>query len=113
MRWFRIRFGGTWQWSYTPQDNAPASVTITANDQNGATTATVFSLTVKNVSPAVTITGPAAGSVFPAGTPVTFTGTFTDPGALDTHTAQWTFDAITAPGTVVENTGNGSVSATY
>jgi hypothetical protein len=60
-------------------------------------------IAVTNPSPVVTITGPATGSIYPVGTPVSFAGSFTDnPGA---HTAEWTFDGIAAPGVVSESTG--------
>jgi hypothetical protein len=67
-----------------------------------------------NTAPVVTITGPASGSVFAVGTPVNFTGTFTD-DAGDTHTAEWMFDALTQTATVVEPSGStpGSANATY
>jgi FlgD Ig-like domain/PKD domain len=51
--------------------------------------------------PVVTITGPASGSSFPVDSLVRFTGMFTDQDG-DTHTAQWSFSGITAPGVVTE-----------
>jgi hypothetical protein len=67
-------------------------------------------VTVTNPSPVVAITGPATGSVYAVGAPVTFTGAFTDnPGG--THTATWSFDAITQARTINETTG--AVTATY
>ena len=71
---------------------------------------------VNNLAPAVTITGPASGSIYPVGTPVTFTGTFTDPGTNDTHNfpcttvgacTYWQFDTIKQAATVVETNGAG------
>jgi uncharacterized delta-60 repeat protein len=69
---------------------------------------------VVNHPPVVTITGPASGSIFAVGTPVNFTGTFTD-DAGDTHTAEWMFDTITQAATVVEPSGStpGSANTTY
>ncbi|MCI0460501.1 MAG: PKD domain-containing protein, partial [Gemmataceae bacterium] len=66
-----------------------------------------------NVAPTVSLTGPPTGSVYAVGTPVTFTGTFTDAGTPDTHTAQWMFDASSVAGTVTQGSGSGSVSNTY
>jgi len=60
----------------------------------------------------VTITGPASGALFATGTPVNFTGSFTD-NAGDTHTAQWSFGATTAPGSVTEATGAVTKSYTF
>ena len=82
-------------------------------DKDGGFTEYTATVMVNNVAPTVTVTGPTSGSIYPVGTPVTFAGTFTDPGILDTHTARWTFDALTAAGVVTESGGNGSVSGTY
>jgi hypothetical protein len=68
---------------------------------------------VTNVAPAAAITGPASGVVVAAGTPVAFTGTFTDAGTRDTHTAQWSFDSATVAGTVSEASGSGSAAAAH
>jgi PKD repeat protein len=43
------------------------------------------------------------------GTTVNFTGTFTD-NAGDTHTGNWTFDAINKPATIVEASGTANTS---
>jgi hypothetical protein len=62
-------------------------------------------LTIVNVNPVVTLTGPASGSVYAAGTPITFTGNFTDVG-VKTHTATFAFDSTTSSsGIVTEATG--------
>ena len=66
-----------------------------------------------NAPPVAAIEGPASGAVFPVGTPVTFTGSFTDADAGDTHTATWDFDGVTVHGTVVESGGVGTVTADY
>jgi Bacterial surface protein, Ig-like domain/HYR domain/FlgD Ig-like domain/PKD domain len=76
-------------------------VTCTATDAAGNQAVSTFSVTIQNPAPAVAITGPASGAIFPIGTPVAFSGSFTD-NAGDVHTAQWTFDAVTASGTVNE-----------
>jgi uncharacterized delta-60 repeat protein len=67
-----------------------------------------------NNAPSVTITGPASGSIYAVGTPVNFTGTFTD-DAGDTHTAEWHFDSLTQPAMVVEPSGStpGTANTTY
>ena len=46
-------------------------------------------VTVVNVSPTVSLS--AAARSVPVGAAINFTGSFTDPGALDTHTLQWNF----------------------
>lgn len=70
--------------------------------------------TAVNNPPVVTITGPASGSIYAVGTAVNFTGTFTD-DAGDTHTAEWHFDSITKPATIVEPSGStpGTANTTY
>jgi len=83
-------------------------------DRNNGFSEYTTSVGVINVNPAVIITGPTSSAgVFPIGYAVPFTGTFSDPGTVDTHTAQWKFDAITVAGTVTEANGSGSVSNTY
>jgi uncharacterized repeat protein (TIGR01451 family) len=85
-------------------------ITWTATDSGGRSASCQQSVTVTNPSPTVTITGPQSGAVHAVGTPVNFTGSFTDnPGGA--HTANWMFDAINQAGTVNETTG--AVSATY
>jgi hypothetical protein len=75
---------GTWSWSFGTNDGPAESqtVTMTANDGNGGTATTTFSITVNNVAPEVTLTGPASAS---EGSTVSYSYTFTDPGA-DTWT---------------------------
>jgi hypothetical protein len=62
-------------------------------------------VTVLNVAPTAAIDGftsPVDGYILP-GQSVSFSGSFTDPGCLDTHTAQWDFgDESTEPGTLTE-----------
>jgi hypothetical protein len=68
--------------------------TLTANaagTNNYKAATKSVSITVTNVAPVVTITGPTSGAVFAKDAQVTFTGTFTDPGATDTHTYEWVF----------------------
>jgi hypothetical protein len=94
--------GGVYTITWTATDNSPGGATRTA--------VTVLTVISTNQSPVVTISSPASGAVFAVGTPVAFTGSFTD-DAGDTHTATWSFDAINTPGTV--NEGTGAVTASY
>ena len=82
-------------------------------DKDGGSTEYTAHVTIANLPPSVQITAPAALSSYPAGTTVSFTGSFTDPGILDTHTASWTFDSASAPGTVAESHGSGVVSGSF
>jgi PKD repeat protein len=65
-----------------------------------------------NDPPVVSITGPASGTVVAVGTPVAFTGSFTDE-AGDTHTAEWSFDGVSASGSVDETSGTVTASHTF
>jgi hypothetical protein len=92
------------------------TVVLQVCDTSGAC-ATSVSVTITNAEPVTSITGPASDAVFAAGTPVTFSGAFMDPGTADTHAAVWTFTSaslpspITVSGTV--DGANGTVSANY
>lgn len=88
--------------------------TITAgNNPTGIAITPAPSAPVNN-PPVVTITGPASGSIFSVGTPVNFTGMFTD-DAGDTHTGVWMFDTLTQAATIVEPSGStpGSANAVF
>jgi hypothetical protein len=85
------------------------TVKSVATDAAGNKDSCTFTVTVTNPAPVVTITSPASGTIYSAGTPVTFTGSFAD--NKGTHTATWLFDVTAKAGTVNEATG--SVTATY
>jgi len=68
---------------------------------------------VTNVAPTVVVSSPPSGSLYSVGQPVTFAGAFTDAGVADTHTAEWTFDTLALPGSVLEAGGTGTVMGTY
>jgi hypothetical protein len=89
------------------------TVGLQVTDSGGLTTTASLTVNViANAPPTVTITGPASGSIYPVGTAVSFTGSFTDaPGG--THTATWTFDNISQAGTVNETTGDVTASYTF
>ncbi len=70
--------------TFTCTDDGTYRVTLTASDGTNTRSASA-DVVVNNLAPAVTITGPASGSIYAVGTPVTFTGTFIDPGTNDTH----------------------------
>ncbi len=69
--------------SFTPDDNASYVVTLVTTDSQNATGTDSKTITVTNVTPAnVSISAPAINENDMA----TLTGSFTDPGTLDTHT---------------------------
>ncbi|MBI3423923.1 MAG: HYR domain-containing protein, partial [Acidobacteria bacterium] len=97
--------------------NAPyplgtTTITWRATDAAGNQAACQQTVMVTNPPPVATITGPATGSVYAAGTLVNFTGSFTD-NAGGTHTATWAFDNLTSAGTVNETTGAITGSFTF
>lgn len=95
-----------------PYPSGIVTITWTAKDAAGNTSSCVSTVTVTNIPPVATITGPASGAVFAVGTPVTFTGSYTDnPGG--THTAQWMFDAVSKAGTVDETAKTVTASHTF
>jgi hypothetical protein len=87
-----------------------STVSCTATDAAGNRTETSFTVTVTNPAPLPTITGPATGTLVPAGSPVSLTGSLID-NAGDAHHAQWVLDSFAVPGTVNETLG--SVSGAY
>ncbi|HEX6130342.1 MAG TPA: PKD domain-containing protein, partial [Actinomycetota bacterium] len=94
----------------TALDDPAHAVRARIADKDGGETILTGSVAVANVAPAVTITGPPSGSLYRVGEPVTFNGSFTDPGTADTHTATWKLDGAPAAGTVTEAGGSGTVS---
>lgn len=72
---------------------ATAHPVFRACDNHDACATATATVTVRNVAPTARITAPADGATITAGTPVIFTGSFTDPGTLDTQTARWSFGA--------------------
>jgi PKD repeat protein len=97
---------------HTWYDNGVFTVKAKVSDKDGGFTAYTTAVTVNNVAPTVTITGPKTW-VVPIGS-VTFAGSFTDPGTADTHTATWYFDNVPSDGVVLETPGlgTGTVSLT-
>jgi hypothetical protein len=90
---------------------ATQTVGVRVEDDHQHAVFSTTTITVNNVAPIVTITGPAAESRYAIGAPVSLSGAFTDPGILDTHTAQWQITSAIA-GTVTETAGCGTVANT-
>lgn len=93
-----------------------AKLTVIVNDPGGARTRDFAEIVVTNVAPAVELTGPDA---IDEGSIVAFTGAFSDPEWLDTHTARWDWGDPSKPedGTVAEThappAGRGTVSGSH
>lgn len=109
------RNNGSWTWQYSSPDGPfAANVVIIADDRRGGIASTSFTLEVNNIAPTVTIFSPSSGLVRPVNSGVSFAGSFTDPGILDTQTAVWTFTTAGVPDRIVPATLNGhSISDTF
>ena len=103
---------GTWSWSYTPADGPSDSqtVTITVTDVGGQAATATFALSVLNVAPTVTITSPAAGTLYSLGSTVPLEVSFSDPGTADTHTCSvaWDGSGTSSAPVVTEASGSGT-----
>jgi uncharacterized delta-60 repeat protein len=86
--------------SFTPADNGKYTATAVVTDKDGGVGSDSLVMTVDNVPPTANA-GP--DQTCDEGSSVTFHGSFTDPGILDTHTFAWV--VTDAAGNVVA-TGN-------
>ena len=79
--------------SVTPDDEGTFLVTLQATDDGGMTGAASLTMAGANVAPTARISSvtPSAPLVLTAQESVAFSGSFSDPGALDSHTATWNF----------------------
>ena len=74
--------------THTYADDGVYTATLMVTDNNGATNTDTAVITISNVAPTAASGGPYNGVVNQA---VSFTGSVTDPGTLDTHTYSWDF----------------------
>src|SRR5205085_7661808 len=83
---------------HTYADNGVYTVTVKVTDHDGGYGSATFKVTVANVAPTITsftgtTTGLSGPLVFTA--PVTFNGTFKDPGVIDNPwAADWSWDGV-------------------
>jgi hypothetical protein len=99
--------------SLTCKDNGSFTAKLTATDGLN-TVSSNAAVTVSNVTPtlsAIAITNALA----PINTSINASAIFTDPGSMDTHTASWNWDdgSPSSAGTIVENNGSGTASASH
>jgi hypothetical protein len=85
-----VATGSGLNFSFTPDDNDTFTVTFTVTDDDGGVGSTDVPLTSLNVPPTADAGPDQTGG---ANQPVTFTGTYTDPGTADTHTFLWQVEA--------------------
>jgi hypothetical protein len=97
--------GRTLELAHTWIDDGAYAVTVEVSDGKGGTATQALPVRVTNVAPTVVITGPAAGTPVLVGRPVALTGTVTDPGVGDVHTAGWTVDTTEVAAQVDQATG--------
>jgi PKD repeat protein len=99
--------------SHTYADNGTYTVTLNVTDDDGASSTTTTTATIANVAPTLSaLVGPLDPTR--VGTAVSVSGTFTDPGVLDTHTATFDWgDGTSGGGRVSEAGGSGSVSGSH
>jgi hypothetical protein len=92
--------------SFTPNDEGTYVATLQATDDGGQTGQSSMTITGANVAPSAKITSvttPQSSLVLTTHQSVDFAGTFTDPGALDKHTASWSFgDGATTPASAAD-----------
>ena len=97
----------------TAVNDPGVDVKARVTDKDGGSTEYAARVTIANLPPTVQINSPAALSAYSVGTTVSFAGSFSDPGVLDTHTARWSFDAASTAGVVAESHGAGLVSGSF
>ncbi|CAH2213518.1 PKD domain-containing protein [Tepidibacter aestuarii] len=99
--------------TYTFEDNCLCTVRLEVRDNNGATDTSDTTVTVNNVPSIVGEISLSNDRVL-VNTEIVASANFTDPGILDTHTAEWDWgDSTTSPGEVIEVSGSGSVSGSH
>ena len=75
--------------SHTWVDNGTYTLTLTASDEDGGSTAVTTSVIIANVNPV--IDSMTSNAPQDEGSPVTFASTISDVGSADTHTYAWVF----------------------
>jgi LPXTG-motif cell wall-anchored protein len=90
-------------------DDGVATVRLRVTDDGGATATTTFAVTFTNVPPSVTL----AADLVTDGLRITRSGSFSDPGTADTHTATVDWGAGAGPGPLALDGTSFSLDHTY
>jgi hypothetical protein len=102
-------------WQFTPDDEGTFVVTMRATDDGGMSDTASVTVTGTNVWPTADITGVSTTVplvVTPQET-INFSGAFSDPGALDTHTSRWNFGDSNTSSASFGASGSGNLSASH
>jgi len=110
-----IGTGSAAGFSFTPDDEGTFVVTLQATDDGGMTGTASLTFTGANVAPSAKISGFTASAplVLTANESLTFSGSFSDPGTLDSHTATWNFGDGSTSTTNFGPGGSAGLSATH
>jgi alpha-tubulin suppressor-like RCC1 family protein len=94
-------------------DNGSYPVSGKIMDKDDGASLYTTTITVTNVAPTLGAIS-VDQTLVQVNTAINASASFTDPGALDTHTAVWDWgDGITTTGTISETGGNGTASASH
>jgi hypothetical protein len=102
-------------WQFTPDDEGTFAVTLRATDDGSMSDTATVTVTGTNVRPTATITGVSATVplvITPQET-INFAGSYSDPGALDTHISRWNFGDATSSSANHAASGSGALSASH
>jgi hypothetical protein len=106
--------GGGAHWHFTPNDEGTYVATVTATDDGSMSDSASATINATNVAPTATIitAGTTTSLVVTPEMTLGFSGSFTDPGTLDTHTYQWSFGDGTSSSALVTTHAYGA-AGTY
>ncbi len=102
-------------WQFTPDDEGTFVVNMKATDDGGMSDTSSTTVTGTNVWPTAVITG-YTGTVPLVITPqetINFGGSYSDPGALDSHTSRWNFGDASSSSANHAAAGSGTLSASH
>lgn len=102
--------GNSPSFAFTPNDNGSYRIVLTVADEDGGSATAERTITVTNVAPAVTITGPTTGR---QGAGLAFGSGVTDPGAADTAAGFAYSWQVSRGDTPIDLTGVATTGATF